>query len=69
MGIASQPSVESESSVLNGAKCNRQSGVMFTLITSKDENVLLVAQYTFVSSQDCTHPALKILGRTADAEW
>ena len=42
---------------------------MFTLVTSEDENDIHVAQYTFVSSQDCTHPPLKVLGSTADPEW
>ena len=39
------------------------------LVTSEDEKMKDVAQYTFVSSQDCTHPSLKVLGSTADAEW
>ena len=69
VGDSTPTKCESDSSVLDGAKCGRQAGVVFTLITSKGENVIHVAQYTLVSSQDCTHPALRILGRTADAEW
>lgn len=35
---------------LDGAECGSQSGIVFTLITSEDENVIHVAQYyTYVS--------------------
>jgi len=44
-------------------------GIMFTLVMSEDDIVIHMAQYTFVSSQDCIHPPLKLLGSTGDAEW
>lgn len=61
--------VQGESGLLYPLERAVEMGIVLLLFTTVDTHVIHVTDGAFLSAEDLLHPALKVLGCTADTKW